>query len=256
MFSLKPKIKKLLGKKKTAEVKRVLPIARAVKTAVCWILVAILTLAVVTFFFLRSSGDSPSVFGCSLHRIESPSMEPEIRLGDIIINIDIKDASEIRVGDIVTFNSGPEYNNVRVTHRVVTEPHDNGSGRMVLVTKGDRNDEDDGEIDVASVESKFSRRAGFLTLIYHFFFSGWGIAVFLILLALIFFSQLRNIFRLTSSKYREEEEDDDDEADASESEPSEMTEAPESAEEAPESMDAPDDTEDDGSESLSDYDLL
>lgn len=215
MKRMKQKIKSKLGEEKTARLNRILSVARVVKTIVCWVLIAVLSLAIIAYIFMGESGDSPSILGCSLHRIHSDAMKPELSSGDIIINTDIKDPSEIQVDDIITINGGAEYNNQRLTRRVLIAPYDDGSGNIVLVTKADANDEDDGEISISAVESKYERKAYLLKLFYDFFFSGWGFAVFLILLVLVFIKQLRNIIKNTSGKVRQEDEREEDEDDSS-----------------------------------------
>ena len=205
MNKLKEKLKNKLGEKKTAALKKALNIARIVKNVVCWTLVAILTLAIVVFMVTKLSGGSPQLFGYSIHRIVSGSMEPALEVGDVIINKAVSDPSDIKYGDIVTFKGDADYDNQRVTHRVVTTPFENSRGEIVLVTKGDANEVDDGEIDFNNVESKYLTKAVFLKSIYDFFFSKWGLIVFIALLLLIFFDEIVNIVKLIVAGRQEEE---------------------------------------------------
>lgn len=50
MKKLKQIIRDKLGDKNTAVLKKALNIARIVKNVVCWIMIALLTLAVITFY--------------------------------------------------------------------------------------------------------------------------------------------------------------------------------------------------------------
>lgn len=205
MKKLKQKITDKLGEKKTATLKRVLKVGRIVKNIVCWILIAVLTVAVIIFMFNRVSGETPKVFGYSLHRIISGSMVPELAIGDVIISKEVKSPSEIGIGDIITFQGDRRFENQKVTHRVLVAPYDDGRGNTVLVTKGDANETDDGEISFSDVESKYLTKFSFLKSIYNFFFSPWGLLIFIFLLLLIFFDEILNIIRLTVSAEDHEE---------------------------------------------------
>ena len=205
MKKLKQIIKEKLGEKNTAKLKKALPVIRIVKNAVCWTLVAVLLIAIVTFLLTRLSGKTPSIFGYSIHRIVSGSMEPELEVGDVLLNRDITDISDIRIGDVVTFSGLEEFENQEVTHRVLVAPYDDGRGNTVIVTKGDANNVDDGEIGVEHVKSKMVAKLGFLKWIYNFFFSVWGLIIFILLLLLIFVEEIFNVFRLSSGRDEEGE---------------------------------------------------
>ena len=143
MIKLKQKVKDKLGEQKVAKLKKTWRVVRIIKNIVCWTLIAVLTLAIIVFTLTKINGDSPTLFGYSLHRIMSGSMEPEIETNDVILNKEVSDASEVKLGDIVTFEGGPSFDNKNVTHRVIVAPYDNGKGRIVLVTKGDANEMED-----------------------------------------------------------------------------------------------------------------
>lgn len=74
----------------------------------------------------------------SLYTIVSPSMEPNIKVYDVILNGRIDDAASIKVGDVITFISTSTISNgMTVTHRVVDIK--NGKEGLEFVTKGDNN---------------------------------------------------------------------------------------------------------------------
>lgn len=205
MKKLKEKIKNKLGEKKTAKLKKSLHVARIVKNIVCWTLIAILTVAVVVFMLTKVSGGSPTLFGFSLHRIITGSMEPELMIGDVILSKEIKDPSDIGIGNIITFQGDARFDNQKVTHRVLVAPYDDGKGNLVLVTKGDANKNDDGVINYTDVESKYLSKLDFLRVLYNFFFSTGGFLVFIFLLLLIFFDEIVNIIKLTIGAAKEED---------------------------------------------------
>lgn len=76
--------------------------------------------------------------------VESGSMEPAIKTGAVVL---IKPLSVYQVGDVITFESdfkGPKGERVPVTHRVVEIKTENGA--TSYLTKGDANEESDGQI--------------------------------------------------------------------------------------------------------------
>lgn len=77
------------------------------------------------------------IFGYSVFRVVTPSMEPEIPVGSIIISQNV-DVSEIQKGDIVSFVSRESYMKGKVvTHRV--DNVKTVDGKINLVTRGDAN---------------------------------------------------------------------------------------------------------------------
>ncbi len=84
--------------------------------------VLILLLVILVFYLVivRIAGGVPSLFGYSVVRIVTPSMDPKIPVGSFVL---IKKASpeEIRVGDIITFytdDPDPAVAGKTITHRV------------------------------------------------------------------------------------------------------------------------------------------
>lgn len=96
---------------------------------------AIIFCAVIVFQIITQG--YVSVFGHSMFRVVTPSMEPEIPVGAIIIS-QKTDIEDIKKGDIVSFVSLEAYMNGRVvTHRVDDVKAVNGE--VCLVTRGDAN---------------------------------------------------------------------------------------------------------------------
>lgn len=83
-----------------------------------------------------------SFFGCSVFRVVSDSMKPEIPVGALILSKET-DIEKIEVGDIICFRSLESYmNNNIVTHRVIGITEKNGE--IALRTRGDSNNSEDG----------------------------------------------------------------------------------------------------------------
>ena len=75
--------------------------------------------------------------------VVSPSMEPTIHVGDLIV-IDIKD-NDYEVNDIVTYE---DENGLLVTHRIIEVSDD------YIITQGDNNNSNDGEISLDTIYGK------------------------------------------------------------------------------------------------------
>lgn len=75
----------------------------------------------------------------SIYTIASGSMEPNIKVSDVVINTTVKDIEKVKVNDVITFISTADVSyGLTITHRVVgTRLLDDGS--KCLVTRGDNN---------------------------------------------------------------------------------------------------------------------
>jgi len=100
----------------------------------------------VTVLALSANGSEdgiPSVFGKTLQTIESPSMEPVLMTGDLIIGTKLNDEEKqaLAVGDIITFRGWDITGDGRadlITHRIEETVTDE-SGAVSYWTKGDNN---------------------------------------------------------------------------------------------------------------------
>jgi signal peptidase len=183
-------------------------ISKKIKNIVCWIVVIVLAAGIISFMFVRVSGGTPELFGYSIQRIVSGSMEPELKIGDVILSKKVDDVTKLKKGDIITFKGGPEFENNRVTHRIYVAPH-GSDGDYYLTTKGDANSVTDSPITGDCVESIFIAKATFMQAFFDFFISPWGLLVFVVLLLILFFDEIVNIIRIIM--HADEEEDTDEE---------------------------------------------
>lgn len=155
---------------------------------------------------LTKSGDVPSLFGYSVFRVLTGSMEPTIETDSLIIVHRI-DTSEIEEGDIISFFSkDPSHGGAVNTHRV-TVIEENGDSRN-FVTRGDANQIDDryltSEEDVIGEVVFVSHPLGVLVRL----LSNPLIFIPLValpLLVILLFNLSRTV-RLTKNMMREEEE--------------------------------------------------
>jgi len=97
------------------------------------------------FVSLKMYEKNPTVniprFG--LYTIISPSMEPAVKVYDVVVDMNVFKESDIKKGDVITFISNSNVSKgLTVTHRVV-EVVKNQDGSLSYITKGDNNQKTD-----------------------------------------------------------------------------------------------------------------
>ena len=120
--------------KKESKVKRVLNIV--VNTL---LIIAIILAAICTYVsYVNTSGSGvPSILGIRMFSVQTDSMYPTLKPGDMIFDRAVDDPSELRKGDIVTYWTVINGERVLNTH-VVHEIYD-GGGYLIFETKGEKN---------------------------------------------------------------------------------------------------------------------
>ena len=96
-------------------------------------LLLIILLVIVLFNFKVNNNDLVSLFGYSSLKVVSGSMQPKIKVGDVVI---IKNSNNYNINDVITFKDEGSY----ITHRIIKI--DNGK----ITTKGDFNNKKDDKI--------------------------------------------------------------------------------------------------------------
>ncbi len=113
---------------------------KVLKNAVRWISNIFLVLVVfvtVILVITKIAGERPTLFGFNFYYIATGSMEPELKIGDVILSREA-DIDGLEKGDIITFlGKEGELEGKTVTHRIENIYEENGS--RVFVTKGDAN---------------------------------------------------------------------------------------------------------------------
>ena len=113
---------------------------RIAKTIINIVLVIAIILAAVCTYtsYVSTSGNGvPSIFGLRVMSIQTESMYPTMKPGDLIFDTAVKDTSELKIGDIITYWTVIDGERVLNTHRI-TEIYD-GGGYLIFQTKGDNN---------------------------------------------------------------------------------------------------------------------
>lgn len=103
------------------------------------LIIAIVVAAICTYVsFVSTSGNGvPNIFGLRLLSIQTDSMYPTLKPGDLIIDTGVKDPSTLRPDDIITYWTIINGEQVLNTHRI--ENIYDGGGYLIFETKGDNN---------------------------------------------------------------------------------------------------------------------
>lgn len=125
----------------------------------------------------------PRVFGVTLLDIRTDSMKGTINAGDIAVISKVKDASDLKVGDVITFWDSIDGQRVLNTHRIVEIRYNEQNPENTLFfTKGDNVGENDPLAkSFAQVVGKYKFRMAGLGYVVRFLQSGWGFFFIIIL---------------------------------------------------------------------------
>ena len=178
-----------------------------IKNIICWILIVVLVFTLVVFFTARINGSTPSVFGYSIYRVSSGSMEPELKVGDIILDKVVDNPEYLKVGDVITFKSD-DYGDLLVTHKVIKAPYED-NGKLMLQTKGVANELEDKPISTDKVKGIMICKVDYLDTLYNVFLSPWGLLILIALIVIIFFDEIITIVKILTNNDRSVKDADD-----------------------------------------------
>lgn len=115
-----------------------------VSTVLIVVLALITVFNLVSFVKRKTTGDvCPTVLGVGVAVVISGSMEPEIRVDDLVVIVKTDDYA---LRDVVVY----EGKNYPVTHRIVSMRTDE-DGKVWVTTQGDANNTDDGELPIERI---------------------------------------------------------------------------------------------------------
>lgn len=136
----------------------------------------------------------------SLYTIVSPSMEPFIKVYDVIIDRRLKANDELKVGDVITFYSSTlNTDGYTITHRIYDIKI--SEGKTYYITKGDNNQSVDvGSITRDNIVGKMVYKINGLGKIQFFLSSklGWILIILIPALCFILYdlNRLNRIFKI------------------------------------------------------------
>ena len=171
------------------------------------VLVVVLVVILLYVLVSRITGETPSMFGYSMLRVSSESMEPELKVGNIILVKEVEPET-LKKGDVITYHGeeGPVAGKL-ITHQIVSEPYEK-DGTFYFTTRGIKLGAlDDPEIDDTQVLGKVMCKVPLLGTLYDFFSQWYGLAAFAAILLISFSSEIMNLISII----RNEDEDEDPE---------------------------------------------
>jgi len=103
------------------------------------LVIAIIIAAFCTYTsYVSTSGNGvPNVLGVRILSIQTESMYPTLKPGDMIFDVPVKDTGALEIGDVITYWTVIDGERVLNTHRI-SEIYD-GGGYLIFETKGDNN---------------------------------------------------------------------------------------------------------------------
>ena len=158
---------------------RIKKAGKSILHALSIVIVAIEIVLILFLVLTKMSGGVPTVFGHSVYVIASPSMTPELEVGDIII-AKAYDGGALRVGDVVEYvgKSGDMKGKI-ITHKIISI--DGEGAERTIITKGTANTEADPPIKPSDVISVMKYKTVVIDKIYRVISTTWGFLCLVIL---------------------------------------------------------------------------
>ena len=117
---------------------------KAVKITVnilAWIVLVFALLITLIVFSSEKNNGVSNIFGYMPLTVESDSMSPTFKQGDMILCKEIDDVNDLKKDDVITFWTIIDGKRVKNTHRIVEV--NNVDGSVSFITRGDNNSADD-----------------------------------------------------------------------------------------------------------------
>lgn len=163
--------------------------SKTINTIVNIILIVMIVFAACCTFisFVTTSGSGvPHIFGIQLLSIQTDSMYPELKAGDLAIDTSVKDPSELRPKDIITYWTVIDGERVLNTHRI--ENIFDGGGYLIFETKGDNNTNVDPlTVHESEIVGKYSFHISGLGKVFDYLQTSKGFFIVVLLPVLLFF---------------------------------------------------------------------
>ena len=114
---------------------------KIVFNVIAWVVLIFALLITILVFSSDKNNGTASLLGYIPLTVESDSMKPTFKKGDLIISKEIDDINSLKKGDVITFWTLIDGKKVKNTHRIAEVLNDNGS--VGFITRGDANNVDD-----------------------------------------------------------------------------------------------------------------
>ena len=161
-------------------------ILNTIVNVVLVIAIALAALCTYTSYVASSGSGVPSVLGVRMFSIQTESMYPTLLPGDLIFDMAVKDSSELRPGDIITYWTVINGERVLNTHRI--EQIYDGGGYLIFSTKGDNNTAADPlTVHESEVVGKYSFRVQGLGKVFDYLQTSTGFLIVVVVPVFLFF---------------------------------------------------------------------
>jgi len=203
-------------------------------TVFVYLIAAAILIGAILFAF--NTSQDKALFGYRYYNVITPSMSPSYNQGDMIF-VKLCDASEIQIGDVITYNpSNNTDSETYLTHRVIKkiENYEN-TGVTCFQTKGDANkDADEFLLSEDKIIGKVTFGIPMLGSIVAFIKLRWYFIVPIIIMIAVFFLLLKRYFLLGKEEEDEKKADNDNDKSDPDTKPEETASDSAAPEEAPE----------------------
>lgn len=122
-------------------------VLKIVVNVLAWVILILAFLVTIMVFTSTNNKGIPNILGIMPMTVQSQSMEPTFKKGDMILVKQV-DLYDLKVDDVITFNTVIQGQRVQNTHRIVEVIEDGGT--KSFVTKGDNNPVNDESLVYAS----------------------------------------------------------------------------------------------------------
>lgn len=170
------------------------------------ILVVAMIAITASLLVMKIMGDTPSIMGYNLYYIATPSMEPSLEVGDIILSKEVKDYTELKEHDVITYQGEVgSYAGKLITHEIIqVNVHDDGS--ITFLTKGTKpSAQVDPEIRADQVRTKMICEIPFLGDIMNIINHPVGFLIIIVVpLGITFIGEIVNLKNVIKNDEEEE----------------------------------------------------
>lgn len=152
------------------------------------LIIAIILAAISTYVsYVSTSGNGvPSVLGVQILSIQTESMYPVLKPGDLIFSKNVKDVSTLEIGDIITYWTVINGERVLNTHTIYQVY--NGDGYLIFSTKGENNTAADPlMVHEAEVVGKYMGKVGGVGKVFDYLQTSTGFLIVVVIPVFIFF---------------------------------------------------------------------
>lgn len=177
---------------------------------IAWMLIVFSACLTIIVFTSKNDVGVPNIFGNMIFTIQTDSMDPTIKVGDLILVKKIEgsysEEANLKVGDVITYWTTIQGQRVANTHRVVAV-NVLANGSVTVNTKGDKpgSIQDAGEVLQSDIIGKYTeKRVGGLGAVLDYLRTSAGFFVCVILPLILFFLYELFIFIKTMNERNKE----------------------------------------------------